>query len=141
MRYLRSGIAFEAEAGLLEQLGGHREVALGVAQHAMSEIDRQMGQEPLDVLALAIPGDEANDREGMAEVMQPWLEGGIAGARYAGLFTKPLEDEFCGLTRDGRSLDGSEKRSRLGARSLRPLAFDVAAQYAAKIVANRDKAA
>src|SRR5665213_1155733 len=107
----------------------------------MSEIDRQVGQEPLDVLALAILGDEADDREGVAEVMQPWLEGDIVGARYAGVFTKPLEDEFRRLARDGRSLDGSEKRSHLGARSLRPLAIDVAAQYAAKIVANRDEAA
>jgi general stress protein YciG len=88
MRHLRSGVALEAEAGLLEQLGGHVEVAFGVAQHAMSEIDRQVGQESLYVLALAIPGDEANDRERVTEVMQSWLEGSILGARYAGLFTK-----------------------------------------------------
>ena len=141
MRRLRSGVALEAEAGLLEQFGGHGEVALGVAQHAMSEIDRQVGQEPLDVLALAVPGDETNDREGMAEVVQSRLKAGIVGARYACLFTKPLEDKFRSLTHDGSSLDGSEKRSRLGAGSLRPLAFYVAAQYAAQIVANWDKAA
>ncbi len=61
---------------------------------SMSEIDRQVGQESLDVLTLAIPGDKANDREGMAKVMQPWLEGGIVGARYAGLFKQALEDEL-----------------------------------------------
>jgi hypothetical protein len=107
----------------------------------MSKIDRQVGQETLDVLALAIPGDQSNNREGMAEVMQPRLVAGIAGARYACLFAKPLEDELRSLTHDGRSLDASKKRRDLGARSLWPLAFDVAAQYAAKIVANRDKAA
>ena len=113
MRRLRSGVALEAEAGLLEQFGGHGEVALGVAQHAMSEIDRQVGQEPLDVLALAVPCDETNDREGMAEVVQSRLKASIVGARYACLFTKPLEDELRSLARDGRSLQGSEKRSRL----------------------------
>ncbi len=94
MRHLWSGVALEAEAGLLQQLGGHVEVALGVAQHTMSKIDRQVGQESLYVLALAIPGDEANDREGVAKVVQPWLEGGIVGARYAGLFKQALEDEL-----------------------------------------------
>jgi hypothetical protein len=141
MRRLRSGVALEAEAGLLEQLGGHGEVALGVAQHAMSEIDRQVGQEPLDVLALAVPGDETNDREGMAEVVQSRLKAGIVGARYACLFTKPLEDELRCLARDGRSLLGSEKRSRLRTDSRRPLPFDVVAQHAAKVCADRDEAA
>ena len=117
MRHLRSGVALEAEAGLLEQFGGHGEVALGVAQHAMSEVDRQVRKEPLDVLALAVPGDEANDREGVAEVMQSRLESSIVRARDACLFTKPLEDELRSLTRDGSSLDGSEKRSRLGPQS------------------------
>ena len=66
MRHLRPGITLEAEAGLLQQLGGHGEVALGVAQHAVSKVDRQVRKKPLDVLALAVPGDEANDREGVS---------------------------------------------------------------------------
>jgi ribosomal protein S7 len=88
MRRLRSGVTLEADAGLLQQFGGHAEIALRILESSMSEIDRQVGQEPLDVLALAIPGDEANDRERVTEVMQSWLEGSILGARYAGLFTK-----------------------------------------------------
>jgi hypothetical protein len=114
MRYLRSGVALEAEAGLLEQFRGHGEVALGVAQHAVSKVDRQVRKKPLDVLALAVPCDEANDREGVAEVMQTRLESSIVRARDACLFTKPLEDELRSLTCDGSSLDSSEKRSRLG---------------------------
>jgi hypothetical protein len=141
MRCLRSGVALEAEACLLEQFAGHGEIPLRVTQHAVSKVDRQVRKKPLDVLALAVPGDEANNREGVAEVMQARLESSTVRARNACLFTKPLEDKFRSLTHDGSSLDGYEKRSRLGAESLRPLAFDVAAQYAAKIVANRDKAA
>jgi hypothetical protein len=92
MRCLRSGVALKAEAGLLEQLGGHGEIALGVTQHAVSEVGRQVRKKPLDVLALAVPGDEANDREGVAEVMQARLESSIVRTRDACLFTKPLED-------------------------------------------------
>ena len=43
----------------------------------MSEVDRQVRQEPLNVLAFAVPGDEANDGECMAEVMQSRLKSGI----------------------------------------------------------------
>jgi hypothetical protein len=35
----------------------------------MSEVRGEMGQEPLNVLAFAVPGDEANDREGVSEVV------------------------------------------------------------------------
>jgi ribosomal protein S7 len=83
MRHLRSRVALEAEAGLLQQFGGHAEIALRILESSMSEIDRQVGQESLDVLTLAIPGDEANDREGVTEVMQSRLEGGIVRARDA----------------------------------------------------------
>ena len=114
MRHLRPGVTLEAEAGLLEQFGGHGQIPLGVTQHAMSEIDRQVRKKPLDVLALAIPSDEANDREGVTEVMQSRLESSTVRARDAGLFTEPLEDELRSLARDGSSLDSSEKRSRLG---------------------------
>jgi hypothetical protein len=98
-------------------------------------------QESLNVLAFAVPSDEASDRESMAEVMQSRLEAGIVGARYACLFTKSLEDELRCLARDGRSLLGSEKRSRLRTDSRRPLPFDVVAQHAAKVRADRDEAA
>ncbi len=67
IRHLRPGIALEAEAGLLEQFGGHAEIALRILQSPMAKVDRQVGQEPLDVFAFAIPGDKPDDSEGVPE--------------------------------------------------------------------------
>ena len=78
MRHLRPGVPFEADAGLFEQFCRHGEIALRIAETGMSEVDRQVGQESLNVLAFAVPGDEANDRECVSEIVQSRLKSGIA---------------------------------------------------------------
>lgn len=41
-----------------------------IAETGVSEINRQMGQELLHLLAFAIPGNETNDRKSVAEIMR-----------------------------------------------------------------------
>jgi hypothetical protein len=77
MRHLRSGVTFKAEAGLFEQFGRHREITLCRAYLAMSEVRREVRQEPLHVFAFAVPGNEANDCEGVTEIVQSGLVSGI----------------------------------------------------------------
>jgi hypothetical protein len=68
MSYLWPGVLFEAEAGLFEQLGRHGEIALRITELGVSQVDRQMRQEPLHVLAFPIPGNQANGRKGMSPI-------------------------------------------------------------------------
>jgi hypothetical protein len=70
----------------------------------MSEVSRQVGQEPLDVLAFAVPGNEANDCESVPEIVQSRLVPGILRTIDACLLTKALEDEFCRAAREGIAL-------------------------------------
>jgi hypothetical protein len=53
----------------LEQFGRHGEIALRRAHFAMTEVSRRVRQEPLDVLAFAVPGNEANDCESVPEIV------------------------------------------------------------------------
>ena len=99
-----------------------------------------MRQEPLNVLAFAVPGDEANDREGMAEVMQSRLESGALRARDSGLLSQALEDELRCLTQDGATLVVAEQWSWICAWSPRPLPVDVAAEEAFEIGTDRYEA-
>jgi hypothetical protein len=64
--HLLSGVAREAPGGLLEQVGGHAEVDLGAHEMGMPQVDRQLGEQLLDVGPLVIPGRQAMDGEAMA---------------------------------------------------------------------------
>jgi hypothetical protein len=77
MRHLWSGVTLKAEAGLFQQFGRHGEIALGRVYLAMSEVRRKVRQEPLHVFGFAVSGDQANDCEGVPEIVQTWLVPGI----------------------------------------------------------------
>jgi len=64
-----SGIALEALAGLTKKLGGHAQVHLRVPQVDVTEVNRQMMQEPLYVGTLLIPGGETVNGERMPKVV------------------------------------------------------------------------
>jgi hypothetical protein len=59
MGHLRCGIALEAPTRLLEELGDHREIPLGGCDPAVSEVRREVRQEPLDVGTFTVPGDQS----------------------------------------------------------------------------------
>jgi hypothetical protein len=58
MGHLRCGIALEAPTRLLEEFGDHREIPLGGFDPAVSEVGREVGQEPLDVGPFTVSGDQ-----------------------------------------------------------------------------------
>ena len=56
MRSPFGSIALEVLAGLVEQLGRHAQVDLGMPDMHMAQIDGQMLEESLHVGALLVPG-------------------------------------------------------------------------------------
>jgi len=73
MASLLPGIALEALAGLTKKLGRHAQVHLRVPQVDVTEVNRQMRQEPLYVGTLLIPGGETMNGERMAQVVNSRL--------------------------------------------------------------------
>ena len=59
----------------MHQLGGDREVPVGVAHVRMAEVGRQTGQTALDVDAAAVPAEQRPDSKSMAQVMQTGTAG------------------------------------------------------------------
>ena len=73
MASLLPGIALEALAGFTKKLGRHAQVHLRMLQLDVTQIDRQVMQEPLYVGTLLIPGGETVNGERMAQVVNSWL--------------------------------------------------------------------
>ena len=59
---LRPSVLFEADAGLFEQFCHYGKIPLRIVETGMPEIGRQVRQQPLDVLAFAVPCDESYER-------------------------------------------------------------------------------
>ena len=70
------GVALEAPRGLGEQFGCHGQAGLRAGEAGVAEIGGEPGQPGLDINAFAVPGDEAADSEGVAEVVQARLPAG-----------------------------------------------------------------
>src|ERR1035438_2685776 len=112
MLHLRSGVAFETQARFAQQLSGHREITLRVSNLVMPEVGRQVRQQALYILALAIPGDKTDCCEGMPKVMQARLATCAAQTRYASFLAQVLECSFRLLARHAIGLPSSQERSR-----------------------------
>jgi hypothetical protein len=65
MASLLPGIALEAPTGLTKKLGRHAQIHLRVPQVDVTEVNRQVMQEPLYVGTLPIPGGETVNGERM----------------------------------------------------------------------------
>jgi hypothetical protein len=59
MPHLAGGVEFEAVVRLLEQVPSHRQVVGSGVEVDMTQVSRQMWQEPLYILPLAVPGDQS----------------------------------------------------------------------------------
>src|ERR1700734_3891305 len=66
-------VALEAERCLCQQFGRHGQIALRALQAQMAEMSRETRQQTLYVRACPIPGRKAMYREGVTEIVQPWL--------------------------------------------------------------------
>src|SRR5207247_1905707 len=104
MRPSWHGVLEEPESRLHRQLFRHVQIPLRFMHAPMAQVRRQMGQETLHVLPIAVPADEAIHRERVTEVMQAWPEGSARWALQPGLLPHALEDEFSGLAQDRPTL-------------------------------------
>ena len=68
----------------------------------MPQIGRKVGQPPLDIGALLIPGHEAMDSGGVAQIVEAGLIPCAVVATHLRLYTYPAEGPFSLLARDGR---------------------------------------
>jgi hypothetical protein len=59
----------ESLAGLLQKFGRHMEVALGRSDIDVTKVSRELRQQSLDVLAGAIPRNDAMDGRCVAKIM------------------------------------------------------------------------
>ena len=100
MRHLGSRVPLEAKAGLIQQLGRHREITLSLQDPPVSEVRREVRKKALDVLALAVPGNQPHDRKCVSKVVQPWLETRRRRTTNTGFLTQSLKNKFGGLTSD-----------------------------------------
>jgi hypothetical protein len=91
MTALPAGVPLEECAGLLQQVGRHGQVNLGVRQAVMPEVNREVIDQPLHVGTLSVPLGQAVDREGVPKVVQPRLEATTVGALDTGTFSQSLE--------------------------------------------------
>jgi hypothetical protein len=60
------GVFQESQAGLHREIRGHIEIPLGFIHAVVSEVRRQVRQQPLHVLTLAVPTDQSIQRERVA---------------------------------------------------------------------------
>jgi hypothetical protein len=92
MRDLRKRLMFKTRARLLQEVGRHREIALGPAEIAMPQVRRQLREEALDIRTLAIPGHDPSDGCGMPEIMETGLGAHPIMADDAGTGPKLAEE-------------------------------------------------
>src|SRR5260370_42654681 len=74
MPHRPGGVEFEAVVRLLEEFPSHRQVVSSGVEVNMTQVSRQMRQEPLYILPLAVPGDQSPHGEGMTEIVEPRLK-------------------------------------------------------------------
>src|SRR3989442_5437819 len=104
MRPSWDGVLEEPQPRLHRQLRRYVQVPLRFIHAAMAQVRRQMGQETLHVLPLAVPADEAIHRERVTEVVQARPEGSAHRTLQPGLLPHALEDKFGGLAQDRPTL-------------------------------------
>jgi len=92
MRDLRKCIMFKTGVRLLQEVGRHREIALGPAEIAMPQVRRQLREEALDIRTLAIPCHDPHDGGGMPEIMETGLGAHPIMADDAGTGPQLAED-------------------------------------------------
>src|SRR5215831_16925398 len=73
MSHLLSGVAREAPGGFLQQSGGHAEIDLSAREVSMAQVDRELGEQLLDVGPLPVPGRQTMDGKAVTQVVQSRL--------------------------------------------------------------------
>src|ERR1700752_2707616 len=86
------GVAFKSLACFPQQFRRHREITLSSCDIHVPQIGGQLWQQALHVSSLAVPGNQAMNREGMTHVMEPWLEPSSIMPFHFGTATQPAED-------------------------------------------------
>src|SRR5713101_281603 len=99
MMHLRVRIALKAQTRGMQQCWGHGEIALRGRDMHMPQIGREVGQPPLDIGALLIPGHEAMDSRGVAQIVEAGLIPCAVVSTHLGLRTYPAEGPFSLLAR------------------------------------------
>ena len=83
------------------------EIPLGFLHAAVSEVRRQVRQQPLHVLALTVPTDQSIQRERVAEVVQAWSERPTGRPLQPGLLPDALEDQLGRLAQDATTVQSA----------------------------------
>ena len=70
----------EALVGLFEQFGGCLQVDLGGGDVDVAEVGSERGQLRIDILALAIPGEQPGAGEAVTQLVQPGSGAALSAA-------------------------------------------------------------
>src|SRR6266436_5395168 len=115
MAHLPGGVEFEAVVRLLEEFPSHRQVVSSGVEVDMTQVSRQMRQEPLYIPPLAVPGDQSPHGEGMAEIVEPRLKAPTVEAHNGRLGSQPCE-RVVGLKELHRHMFSRTKERGIGSR-------------------------
>src|SRR6267378_6293423 len=115
MPHLPGGVEFEAVVRLLEEFPSHRQVVSGRVEVDMTQVSRQMWQEPLYILPLAVLGDQSPHGEGMTEIVEPRLKAPTVETHNTRLGSQPCE-HVVGLKENHWHMFSRTKERKIGSR-------------------------
>jgi hypothetical protein len=101
-------VPFKALYSLLQQFRCHGQVPLRARDMDMAEISCQLGQQALHVCPLAVPGNQAMNREGMPQVVKSRLIAASILAYDACADSQTAEDILSRVARDEGCPAGEE---------------------------------